>query len=441
MTHLKMFEEQKISKLLLKLALPAIMSMLVVSMYNIVDTLFISKSIGIDALAGVNLVFPIQLLIFTIAITIGIGASTLISVELGKNNISKAETILGKSLALSIIIGLFIMVLFLVFQDNIIQLLGASGDSFLFAKDYLSIILFGTLFTFINMSLNPIVRSTGLAKLILIVVVSSSILNIFLDYVFINRLLLGTFGAGLATVISQLLITIILLYLFLRNKIPIKLKFNKFFVDSKLSLKILKIGLPTFFKHSSFFVMVFFANILILKEVGLMGISAFGISQKLIMLVFMPANGLVQGMIPITGYSFGAKLTKRLKEAFHLTIKYATTILLITSLLVILFAPQLSVFFTKDASLIEMTTKTIRVLFLGCVFAGYTIVAGSYLQSIKKPFVSAFISALRLLILFVPIVLLFSHFWSWEGILWAFPFIDLISLPITYLIMRRYNDI
>ena len=430
---------ENITKLLIKLSIPAMFSMLVISIYNIVDTLFISRFLGKEALAGINLILPIQLFTFSIALAIAIGTSARISVNFGKRNFDKAEKNLGNGFALAILVGLILTIIILIFQDSLISSLGVNSDSFLFARNYISIILFGTTLTMLNLMFNSSLRSLGLVKITLILAIISSILNIILDYIFIKTFFMGAFGVGLATVLSQLLTTICLLSIFLFRKMQLNLKLKNIKLSLKENIKIVKIGIPSFIKQISFFIMILITNHLLVKYAGILEIGAFGITQKIIMLMFFPAIGFVQGMIPITGYNYGAKNKKRLKETYHLTIKITTSIIFAISTLIIVFADKLSALFTSNLDLISVTTTNIRISLIGVIFAGYVITSGSYLQSIKKPIPASLISSLRLLIILIPIMIILSNLFGWIGILISIPLTDFISVPITYLIMRKYT--
>ncbi|MBW6440990.1 MATE family efflux transporter [Patescibacteria group bacterium] len=429
--------EQKIPKLLFQQSLPAAVGMFVMTLYNVVDTIFIGKGVGTLGLAGVAISFPLVMAIGAVAQMLGVGFSSIISRSIGARNCQRAERAFGNYLTVSFLFGLAMTITGLLLFIPLLKFLGASSSVFPYAKDYTSIIILGSIFFVFLAGGNNIIRSTGDAKKAMQAMIISSLVNIILDYIFIFEFGMGIKGAAWATVISWIIGVAYVLGTLLGKNKNIKLQINNLKLDVEIVKEGLLIGLSSFARQISSSVMMLFLN----KSLSIYStdliIAAFGIIMRILMLVLMPIVGLVQGLMPIIGANHGARNFERTYNATMLAIKVATTISMISYMIILLFPDFLVSIFTSDVALIESSKDILRIIVIGIPLVGFQMVAGGFYQALGRAKQALFISLLRQIFLFVPLMLIFPFFWGLEGIFYAFPVADILSAVITFYIFRK----
>ncbi len=417
----KMLANENISKLLLKLSIPASFGMVAQALYNVVDAIFIGRGVGPMGIAGIAVAFPIQMLIMGIAQVIGIGSASLISRSLGKNNIDDAEKTLGNLFSLTLISGILITIFGLIFLDPILKLFGATDAILPYSHSYMSVILFGSLFSIFSMSANNVVRAEGNAKVSMLAMFIGAILNMALDPLFIFGFHLGIKGAAIATVLSKVVTTIWLLnYIFNGNSLMrFHLKNLKLFKN--IITEIFAIGISSFVRTASGSILAGILNHLLVFYGGNIAITIYGLTNRLTSFFLMFVMGVGQGFQPIVGFNYGAKNYKRTKQSIYYAILYATIISTAGFAILQLFAPQLLSMFTKDASLISNSIAPLRIMSLLFPVMGFTIIVSTLFQAIGKAVPALILSLSRQILFLLPLVLILPKFYGLNGIWLSFP--------------------
>lgn len=433
----------KISKLLVEMSIPAILSMLVAAIYNIVDRIFIGRTNPLG-LTAIGITMPFQVVQMAFVLLIGVGASTLISIKYGEKKYDSAEKILFNALILIIISELIITLACLVFMDPIFDLLGVSKDVYNYAREYIIVILLGGVPGLTGYCLNNCVRSLGHAKESMMIVLISSVLNIGLDALFIFVFKWGVMGAAVATVISQTLVTVFVLYFFINAAhVPIKLRKKKASFDWSSVLEIFKNGLPNFFMN----IFGTFVSIILNRFIIDLGsdyhLASVTIITSISMFITMVIYGISQGAQPLIGYNFGAKKYDRIVE----TVKLTTGLIIVISsvfLGIIELYPNIFVYlFTSETRLLDITTQNIKIYLLGITFVGIHSIATTYFQSIRRPKTSSILYILRYGGVLIPLLYIVPNVMGISGVYMSNALSDIISggiaLILLYLDIRSLN--
>lgn len=433
----------KISKLLLDMSIPAILSMLVAAIYNIVDRIFIGR-INPLGLTAIGITMPFQVVQMAFILLIGVGGSTLISIKYGEKKYDSAEKILYNSLVLIIISELIISLVCIIFMDPIFDLMGVSKDVYGYAKDYIWIILIGGVPGLTGYCLNNSVRSLGHAKESMIIVMVSSILNIILDALFIFVFKWGVRGAAIATVISQTMVTVFVLYFFIKAEdIPIKLRKKNASFDLKAVWEIFQNGLPNFYMNLFGTIVSIILNRFIIDFGGDYHLASVTIISSVSLFITMIIYGISQGAQPLIGYNFGANKYHRIVETVKLS---SGVIVAISSLFLIFieFYPKLFVYpYTSDTRLLDITGHNIRIYLLGITFVGIHSIATTYFQSIRRPKISSLLYILRYGGILIPFLYIVPKIIGINGVYLSNALSDTISgvvaLIFLYIDIRRLS--
>lgn len=427
----------KISKLLLQLSVPAILSMLIAAIYNIVDRIFIGRTNPLG-LTAIGITMPFQVIQMAFVLLIGVGGSTLMSIRYGEDDIESAEKILFNSLLYIIISELLLTVLCIVFMEPIFSLLGVSSSVEAYARDYILIILIGGVPGLTGYCLNNMVRSLGFSKQSMIIVFTSSVLNIVLDAIFIFVLDMGVKGAAVATVLSQTLVTVFVIYFFIKNKdVPVKLKFKNNSYNLNTIKEITSNGLPNFYMQIFGTVLGILLNRFIIHYGGDYHLASVTIITSIMMFFTMVIYGISQGAQPIIGYNFGAKKIDRsiyaLKSALVVIIIVAVVALVILELVPELFVKL----FTNEAELVRITNHNIRLYILGIPFIGIHSIATTYFQSIKKPKISSILYILKYGAVLIPLLFIVPKFMGVDGVYLSNALSDTIAGVVALILLLK----
>ena len=322
-------KNEKIGRLLLKYSLPAILSMMVTSLYNTVDRAFIGsiKDIGALAISGLGVTMPLFTILGAFCVAISVGGSTNISIKLGEEKREEAERILGNTFILSIIVALIIMIFGLSFLEKILYFFGASKETIIYAKDYMMVILIGAWFNFPGFALNNAIRAEGNPKLAGKIMIISCVLNIILDPIFIFLFHMGIKGAALGTIICQFIVFLWTMYYFTLGKSNLKLRIKGKILNKNILRAIILIALTPFFMELAAGFIHLITNRVLKDYGGDLAIGAMTSITSIYLLFLMPVFGLSQGMQTIVAYNYGAKEYKRAKKTLLMTIIIATLIL------------------------------------------------------------------------------------------------------------------
>ena len=422
--------EKKIGSLLKMYAVPGIIAQTAASLYNIIDSAYIGHipGVGADAISGLAITFPLMNLSSALGMLVGVGAMTLVSVLLGQRNYEQTRKVLSNVLTLNIIIGLSFTLLTLPFLDEILHFFGASPSTLPFAKDYMTIILLGNVFTHLYFGFNGLIRTAGHPKTAMGLTLFTVISNAILDPIFIFALGLGIKGAALATVLCQIMALVYVLRFFSdRSKV---LHFSRplFRIDWKIARQSLVIGLGPFLMNSAACLVTMFINQQLGKYGGDLAIGAYGIINRVTMVFFMICMGFNQGLQPIAGYNFGAKQYHRVKEIYILTVKWELLVTLLCFLVSELLPTQAVKIFTSDPELIRVAVRGMRQLNAGVALVGFSIVTANLFQSLGMVKTSIFLSLSRQILFLIPLIYLLPMFLREEGVWLSFPIADTLSV-------------
>lgn len=422
---------EKIGKLLMQYAIPAIIAMTASSLYNMVDSIFIGHGVGPMAISGLALTFPLMNLAAAFGSLVGVGAATLVSVKLGQKDYDTAQRVLGNVLVLNIIIGLAFTILTLIFLDPILYFFGGSDETVSYARDYMKVILYGNVITHIYLGLNAILRSAGHPQKAMYATIATVIINTILDPIFIYGFGWGIQGAAIATILAQM-ISLMWQFKLFSNKDEL-LHFHRgiFRLRRKIVFDSLAIGMAPFLMNLASCFIVILINQGLKRHGGDLAIGAFGIVNRLVFLFVMIVMGLNQGMQPIAGYNFGARLYPRVTRVLKLTI-YGATIVTTTGFLMGMFIPDLAVsIFTSHEELIHQSAEGLRIVVFFFPIVGFQMVTSNFFQSIGMAGKAIFLSITRQVLILIPCLLILPGIYGQTGVWVSMPVSDLIASLIS----------
>jgi len=432
--------KEKEFKALMKLSIPATIAMLVNAIYNIIDTIFIGRGVGSLGIAGLSIYLPIQMIIMSVALLIGIGTSSIVSIKLGNNDLDGANKVSGNLFLIISIFSITLSIFGFLFAEEIVKIFGASIEVLPYAADYARTMFLGVLVFPFCVASNNLIRAEGNAKDSMNAMIIGMIANIFLDYILIYVFDFGIKGAGIATSISKGLTFVYMIYYF-NTKSYIKIKLKYLNIDFNILKQIISIGSSAFITQAAMSLVALILNYSLYKYGGNQAVSVYGIVYKLTLFILMPLTGLVQGMQPIIGYSKGANNNNRINNILKVSI-ISSTIVSSVLTLVIFIAPKLIIgLFTTDTMLINEGSNVIKLIILIYPLIGIYQVAIGFYQSIGKGSQSLFLSLLRQIIFFIPlsfILPLISNLGLF-GIWLAFPISDFLTILVT-LIFIKYQS-
>ncbi|MBO8127103.1 MAG: MATE family efflux transporter [Firmicutes bacterium] len=441
----KQLGEEKISTLLTRFSIPAIVGMIVNAVYNVVDRIFIGNGVGSLAIAGITIGFPIMLVIMAFAMLIGIGATSLISIKLGEQNKEEAELILGNGTSLLVLISLAISLVGLVFITPLLKAFGASEAVLPYARDYMVIIMATTAITSVGFGMNNFIRAEGNPKIAMLTMLIGAITNIILDPIFIFVFGWGVKGAAWATVIARTLSAAWVLYYFLSGQSVLKLHLKNLKPRLPIVKMIVTIGAAPFAMQLASSVLNTILNRTLTHYGGDIAVAAMGVIMSLMTLLVMPVIGINQGAQPIIGYNYGAQNYDRVKKALKLAIAAATAIVTVGFVITRLYPEELVALFNSgDQELIALGSRALQTFMLFLPIIGFQIVGANYFQAVGKPKAAMFLTLSRQVILLIPLILILPRFYGLNGILYAGPAADLGSAILTgiwlYLELRNLTD-
>ncbi len=436
MTHSELLGKENIKTLLIKMSAPAMVGMAVQSMYSLVDAIFVGRAVGTIGMAGLQIAFPIQILVMSIAQTVGVGGASIISRSLGKGNQEHAEKTVGNIFFLLISLSLLISLIGLLFTTPILKLFGATEASLPYALEYIQVILMGSVIFVFAMGSNNIVRAEGNAKVAMITMIISAGLNIILDPLLIFGLDMGIRGAALATVLAQSFAAVYLLYYFIGGKSGIRIR-KKYISPNLLIIReIFVIGASTFARMAAGTLMSVVLNHSLAYYGNDTSLAVFVAINKLLTFTLMPLLGIVQGMQPIVGYNYGAREYPRVHETLKLAI-IGTTAIATFAYIILMTIPGFMIgLFNDDPVLIEQGVRAIRINIFVLPVIGYQIIGAGMFQSIGKARPAIILSLARQVLILIPLALILPVFIGIDGIWLAFPISDLLSTLMTHYLMR-----
>lgn len=428
-------DDDRIGRLLLKLSLPTFFGMFVMTLYNVVDTIFIGHYVGPLGIAGLSIVFPLQMLSVGIGEMTGMGGASLISRSIGAGDVPKAERTLGNALTANIVLSVALMVACLAMPDFWLRLMGSTETILPYARDYMTIIIIGMLFMTFSMAMNNLIRAEGNARTPMIGMIIGAVTNIILDAIFIIPLGMGIQGAALATVLAQMVSVAFFIRYYFSGKSFLKIYIRNMTIQWNILKEILAIGIASFSRMVAVSFSAIFVNRMLVLYGGDMAISAFGIIHRLMMFAIMPGIVIGGGLQPILGFNYGAKRYDRALRAIIIAMGAAFACGLFV-FGIVYFAPEPFVrIFTNDAELIALSSYAAKRIFLALYMIGLIMVGSLVFQSIGKAVQSFITSIARPILFLIPIVLILPNFLGLDGVWLAFPISDGFTLLLTLLLL------
>ena len=429
---------ESIGKLLMQYAVPAIIAMTASSLYNMVDSIFIGHGVGTMALSALALTFPLMNLGAAFGALVGVGAATLISVKLGQKDYDTAQRVLGNVFVLNILLGLAFTVIVFPFLNPILYFFGGSDETVEYARQFMEIILLGNVVTHLYLGLNAVLRASGHPKQAMYATIATVAINTILAPIFIFMFDWGIRGAAIATVSAQVIALLWQIKQFNNANELLHFRRGIFRLKRKIVFDSLAIGMSPFLMNLAACLIVILINQGLKKYGGDLAIGAFGIVNRLVFIVVMIVMGLNQGMQPIAGYNFGAKLYDRVNKVLKLTIIYATCVTTF-GFLVGMLAPNLVVgIFTSDAELTELSATGLRITVMFFPIIGFQMVTSNFFQSIGMAGKAIFLSLTRQMLILLPCLLILPHFFGVAGVWYSMPVSDLLASLIA-LVMLVYQ--
>lgn len=433
-----LFEEWPIPKAVFKLALPTTVGMLVMVIYNLVDTYFIGQTGDPLQVAAVSLGLPYFLLLMACGNLFGIGASSCISRYLGAGLHERVKTASSFAFWCSIVLGVLMTLGTLHYIDVVVTILGGDGESSVYVKGYLSWLAMGAPFMILCMTLGSIVRSEGNAQVAMIGMIISTVTNIILDPIFIFTLDFGVQGAAMATVVANSLAVLYFIVVFSRMKNTyLSLKWKDFRWDNAIARDIFSVGTPAALNNILGSMVTLVYNAFLIKY-GTVPVAAMGIVLKMGMLYIMVFTGVATGVQPLLGYSYGAGDMDRLRKSFFFLIQLCVTIGVGTMLFYRHFASGMMAIFIGDVDVITqgaimLRAQVVSAPVLGCLFA-----VTNLMQVANKGKIALFLSVCRQGIIFFPAIILLDRIYGLDGLIWIQPVVDILSTVLAILIAIQF---
>lgn len=439
------FATEPIGRLIVKFAVPSVIALLVNSLYNIVDQIFIGWGVGYLGNGANNIVFPITIIALALSMMIGNGGAAYLSLKMGEGEVETAKKGVGNAVTLVTIVSILLAVIFLVWIDPILTLFGATDVLRPFALEYGFIIGAGLPFMMISAAINSMIRADGSPKYAMLSMVIGAIINVILDPVFIFVFQMGVKGAAIATIIGQVA-SFVVSVLYMPHFKSVQLNKSSFAPCAKVSVNIVIFGLSSFITQFAITIVMALTNNLLAKygaqsvygaEIPL---TTTGIVMKVNQIMIAIRLGTATGTQPIIGYNYGAKSYHRVKKALEISL-IASEIVSVAAFLIFQFAPMsvVSLFGSEEGLYNEFAVKAFRIFLMLCPLTGFQTIAAVYLQAVGKPVKSAILSLARQIIFFVPTALILPIFLGVEGVLWTGPVADGLAflLSLAFLLYER----
>ncbi len=437
--------KEKIGKLIRKFSIPCIISMLVNSLYNIVDQIFIGQGVGYLGNGATNVVFPLVMIGLAFSLMFGDGASAYLSLKLGEKKKKEAEIGIGNGILLSTIVSILFCAITLIFLPQLLKLFGCTENLKSYALAYGSIIAIGLPFSMVGTTLNSIIRADGSPKYSMVTMVTGAVLNTILDPIFIFVLHKGVEGAAIATVISQIL-TFILNIAYVKRFKSIKITKDCLKLKANVCKKIAMLGISSFITQMSI-VCVMTAENNLLGKYGAeskfgaeIPITVLGIVMKINQILNSIIIGIAAGSQPILGYNYGARKFDRVKQTLKIVLGSSVVISTIAFVLFQTIPDKLILIFgSGDENYMEFACLAFRTYLLLCIFNGVQIPSGIFFQAIGKSTKSAILSLSRQIVILIPAMIILSHIFGIMGVLVAGPVADGLAFILATILLIKEN--
>lgn len=432
MSKKNQFGTAPLGQLLRQQAVPASIGILIMSIYGIVDTFFVGRWVGANGIGAITVVLPIVYLIASIGMSIGVGGASIISRALGNKDKEKARKTFANMVILTLSLAFFIVAMCYVFVDEVLFAFGGKGEIQQYARDYFGVVLFGIPFLAWAMMSNNVIRAEGFPKVAMYILIVPAVANIILDPILIVGFDMGIQGAAWATALSYVASASYAAWFFLFGKSELKLTPQSLRLDLPIIKEITSIGSVTLARQGTISVLAIAINNSLFFYGGEMGLSIYGIINRLMLFVNFPVLGITQGFVPIVGYNYGAKLWDRVTEITYLSMKTASFIALGIFTLLMILAPNIVSVFTDDIELITRTTPALRFTFLATPLLAISLFGSAYFQAIGKALPALLLALTKQGFFLIPLVLILPLAFGLDGIWYAFPIADIGAAALSY---------
>jgi putative MATE family efflux protein len=431
---------EKMSKLLLQQSLPASIGFLVMSFYQMVDVFFVSRyAEGEIAIAAITVVLPITFLISSFGMAIGVGGASVLARALGEGKTNKAQKTFGNQIKLTLGFVLFFVLIGYLFQDQLLRIFGANEEIIPYAKKYFNILLIGLPFLGWAMMTNNVIRAEGKPKVAMLTMIIPALSNIILDYILIYHLNMGVIGAALATSSGYILSGTYTLWFFLSGRSELSLIPDDLKLDLGLIKEITSIGSITLVRQSMFSILaiVLYSQLnkwgfiaykhTLGQSGGSHAIAIYGLIRGFTLFVAFPIIGIMQGLMPIVSYNYGAKNWQRVRQSVWLAVKWTTCISVILLSIIATFPQELIGVFTEDKDLLNHTPRVFRLIFISLPIMGIGFIGGAFFQAIGKPIPALVLTLARQGLFMIPLMYILSYFLGLDGVWFSMPLGEILA--------------
>jgi putative MATE family efflux protein len=431
---------EKMSKLLLQQSLPASIGFLVMSFYQMVDVFFVSRyAEGEIAIAAITVVLPITFLISSFGMAIGVGGASVLARALGEGKTNKAQKTFGNQIKLTLGFVLFFVLIGYLFQDQLLRIFGANEEIIPYAKKYFNILLIGLPFLGWAMMTNNVIRAEGKPKVAMLTMIIPALSNIILDYILIYHLNMGIIGAALATSSGYILSGTYTLWFFLSGRSELSLIPDDLKLDLGLIKEITSIGSITLVRQSMFSILaiVLYSQLnkwgfvaykhTLGQSGGSHAIAIYGLIRGFTLFVAFPIIGIMQGLMPIVSYNYGAKNWQRVRQSVWLAVKWTTCISVILLSIIATFPQELIGVFTEDKDLLNHTPRVFRLIFISLPIMGIGFIGGAFFQAIGKPIPALVLTLARQGLFMIPLMYILSYFIGLDGVWFSMPLGEILA--------------
>lgn len=429
---------EKLSKLITRFAIPSIIGMMITALYNVVDRIFVGNIpvVGSTAFAGITLTFPLTLLVIACAGLFKLGSTSLAAISLGEGNRERANKIVNQCFIMCGIIGIIFTIVILAFTDPILKFLGASNATLPYARDYIKVIGYGSVFNFIGFGMSNFLYTDGSPKAAMGSMLLGGIMNMILDPIFIFTFNQGAKGAAIATIISQFASFLWVMGYFYTKKSSFKIRVKEMIPDFPLLSKISVLGLPVFVNQIAHSILIAVVNIQAGKYGSDLAITTMGIVLVLTQFTNLPVIGMSHGLQPIWGYNYGSGNMDRVIKTYYTGVFWGVLYILILYIGFMLFPHVFVNMFVGSSPVdVDLTIRTIRIFMLLEPLVGFELITANFYPSIKMPFKSLALNVFKQIFALIPLLYILPLFFGLNGILYAGPIGEAITVIVSVIIV------
>lgn len=444
MNRLERMNEKSVNTALFWLSAPAVVGLLIQTLYGIVDSIFVGHGLGefgILGLSALTVAFPVSHLLLSVASGIAVGGSSYISRRMGSKDKANVKKGIGNMIALALLASVVCTVLGLIFLDPVLKIFGANENVLPFAHDYVYWIVLGCVFQILAVTINAVVMAQGHSLYSMGMYATSSVCNVFLDYVFIFEFEWGISGAAIATVLSQMLNVLVLIYYLYRvSKLDFSWRWISF--DFNIAREMIQVGVSEFIRESSLVFMFIIVNFnLNIYGENESSIAIFGLINRIFGFVVLPVMGIVQGMIPLSGYNYGAKNYARVREIFKTAVYGALLFSFLLGALSYIFTAEIFALFTTDAAVIQEGVIAYWIADVSIPIVAFQIIGSALMQALGNARAS-FILTMARQVFILPVLAVIPYLMGLVGVWVAFPVVDVMAGLLTlWFVVRQLRSL